>query len=74
MNLKMFNFTLKINILDFSEDIADILYEVGCDDALLHSDAIGIYLDFCRESESLEKAIASAIADVKKAGFNIIYN
>lgn len=56
--------------MSFDEDVANILYEAGCDDALFNSDVTGVYLDFFREDRSLEKAIASAIADVKKAGFD----
>lgn len=66
----MFEFTLKLNTTDFSDDTASKLYESGCDDALFSADATGVFLDFCREDESLQKAIASAIADVKKAGLD----
>lgn len=69
-NQELFEFTLKLNTMSFNEEVANILYEAGCDDALFNSDATGVYLDFCREDESLEKAISSAIADVKKAGFD----
>jgi hypothetical protein len=67
---ELFEFTLKLSTISFNEDIANTLYEAGCDDALFTSDAGGVYLDFCRESESLHAAITSAIADVKKAGFD----
>lgn len=66
---KNFEFTLKLNTFDFTEDMANALFESGCDDALLNSNANGVYLDFCRESGSLSQAISSAIEDVKKAGF-----
>ncbi|MGL6030300.1 MAG: hypothetical protein ACRC0B_04795 [Legionella sp.] len=69
-NPELFEFTLKLNAISFNEDVANTLYEAGCDDALFTSDARGVYLDFCRESESLHTAITSAIADVKKAGFD----
>ena len=69
-NQELFEFTLKVNTMSFNEEVANILYEAGCEDALFNSDATGVFLDFCREDESLEKAMASAIADVKKAGFD----
>lgn len=65
----MYEFTLKLNINEFAENVANRLFKGGCDDTLFNSDSTGIYLDFCRKSTSLEAAISSALADVKKAGY-----
>lgn len=66
-----YEFTLKfsLNKKDITEDqIIDILYNNGCDDALV---GLGkkdrLAFNFIRESESAEKAIFSAILDIKKA-------
>lgn len=64
----MYEFTLKLNTSEFAEELANKLFEAGCDDALFNADSTGVYLDFCRESTSLQDAISSALADVKKAG------
>ena len=56
---------------ELTVEIADELYRAGCDDG---SPGLcdGVFLiDFCREGESLETAILSAIADVKSAGYEV---
>lgn len=66
----MYEFTLKLNTSEFAEEVANKLFEAGCDDALFNADATGVYLDFCREATSIQDAISSALADVKKAGYD----
>ncbi|RUQ92920.1 hypothetical protein [Legionella septentrionalis] len=65
----MYEFTLKLNTKEFTEELASQIFEAGCDDALFHADSNGVYLDFSRESTSLEKAISSALTDLRKAGY-----
>jgi hypothetical protein len=69
--MKEYNFTLKFD-LPRSEIDAELyigwLYEGGCDDALIGIGKKGsIGLDFIRSASSAFEAVASAIADVKKA-------
>jgi replication-associated recombination protein RarA len=53
------------------DDMADCLYECGCDDAtLIISEGI-IYLDFDRKAISMVTAIESAKADVRRAGYEV---
>ncbi len=53
---------------DISEELADALFEAGCDDST-PGVFFGVpHIDFDREADSLEAAIRSAIADVQKAG------
>ncbi len=61
-----FQFTLMVEGRDvLAPDVADALFEAGCDDALVGSvDGIS-YLDFDREAPSLADAILSAIHDVE---------
>ena len=56
---------------ELTEEIADELFEAGCDDGTLGT-CNGVFsIDFHREDDSLEAAIRSAIADVKSAGYKV---
>lgn len=52
---------------DLSEELADELYGVGCDDASPGTCGGVFTIDFHREAETLEAAINSAINDVRAA-------
>ena len=52
---------------EISDELADALYEAGCDDATVGSSSGGAKVSFAREAPSLQEAIRSAIADVQKA-------
>lgn len=62
-----FVFTLDGDI-DTYDRLENVLFEAGCSDATLSLRSGAIYLAFCREAVSYEEAVASAIADVAKAG------
>lgn len=67
-----FEFAIIASGLDPEEDdFFDRFYEAGCDDATIAFQKGHIIVDFGREAESLEDAIASAIADVKKTGATV---
>ena len=53
---------------DMSEELADQLFEAGCDDGTPGTFCGTPYISFHREADSLESAIRSAVADVQKAG------
>ena len=56
---------------ELTEEIADELFEAGCDDGT-PGICNGVFsIDFHREGDSLEAAIRSAIANVKSAGFEV---
>jgi len=57
--------------LELTEDIADELFEAGCDDGTPGTCAGVFSIDFHREAASLEEAIRSAIANVKAAGCEV---
>ena len=61
-----FAFTLIVEGADpQSAEVADALFEAGCDDALVgHSEGVQ-FLDFDREANSIEEAVLSAVADVE---------
>ena len=53
---------------EMTEELADRLFEAGCDDGLPGMSCGVPCIDFSREADSLEAAIRSAIADLQKAG------
>lgn len=60
-----FQFTLVLeNVDEHSNDLEDILYEAGCDDALISTKNGTVFLGFDREATSLEEAIISAIKNL----------
>jgi hypothetical protein len=54
-----------------AEDLADQLFEAGCDSGTPDTFCGTPYIRFHSEADSLETAIRSAIADVQKAGFSV---
>jgi hypothetical protein len=52
-------------------DATDSLGSAGCSDASIRGHADGMELLFERAADSLQAAIASAIADVERAGFRV---
>ena len=61
-----FRFTLIAEGPDLqTAELADALFDAGCDDALVgRADGVQ-YLDFDREAPSLEQAIFSAVSDIE---------
>jgi hypothetical protein len=60
-------FTLLLaGVRELTEEVANALYESGCDDALVGSRDGVVFLDFDREAPSFREAVLSAIADVEK--------
>jgi hypothetical protein len=53
---------------DMTEELADQLFEAGCDDGTPGTFCGTPYISFHREADCLESAIRSAVADVQKAG------
>jgi hypothetical protein len=56
---------------EFTPELADALYEAGCDDASVRSEEPTVYLDFHRQAESLGDAIGSAVKNVQAAGYAV---
>jgi len=52
-----------------TESVAEVLYSAGCDDSTPSQCNGTLTLDFHREAPSLEEAIQTAIANVRKVGF-----
>lgn len=72
MTMKTFEFRIIASGLDpEAEDFADRVFNAGCDDATLSFQKGHIILDFAREAETIEAAIASAIECVAAAGAKV---
>lgn len=70
--MKKYDFTLILSgSLELSEDIADDLFEAGCNDGTPGTSEGVFSIDFHREANLLEEAIQSAIANVKSAGYDV---
>jgi hypothetical protein len=57
--------------LELTEEVADKLFERGCDDGTPGVSNGVFTIDFRREAESLEAAIISAIQNVRDAGHEV---
>lgn len=65
-----YRFTIILRGIDvMSEDVAEALYEAGCDDSSPGSHGGHAYAAFDRDADSLESAVASAVANVRAAGY-----
>ena len=53
-----------------TDDVAEALFEAGCDDGLPSSSEGLAQVCFAREADSLESAIFSALDEIKRAGFD----
>ena len=70
--MKEYDFTLALSgPRELPEEIADALFEVGCDDGTPGTSEGLFLIDFHREASSLEEAIQSAIANVKSAAYEV---
>jgi hypothetical protein len=67
-----YEFTLILQgSLELTEEVADTLFEAGCDDGTPGTCNDVFSIDFHREAKTLEEAIRSAIANVKSAGYEV---
>lgn len=70
--MKTYEFTLVLSEgTELTDDLAESLFEAGCDDGSPGSCEGVVSIDFHREAESLEQAIRSAVADVQKTGSTV---
>jgi len=70
--MKTHEFSIIASGLDpAQDDVFDRFYEAGCDDATVAFQFGQIIIDFAREAETPEDAIASAVAAVSSVGANI---
>ncbi len=67
-----YGFTVVLDgLTEIPDDLAEALFEAGCDDGSPWSSEGVAAVGFDREAESFEQAVRSAIADVQKAGCHV---
>ena len=64
-------FSLVLTAADVTDEEADQLYEAGCDDGSILSRGDVTVVQFDRDAATLDDALASAIRDVERAGFQV---
>lgn len=69
--MKTYEFSLILTQPNISEAECNSLYEAGCDDGTIVTRNGVTHIAFDRESQSLEDAIRSATADVRRAGVEV---
>lgn len=71
--MALYNFTLTLSGVSYeTEGLEDALYQNGCDDALICAYGNSVYVEFDREAQSLDAAIASAVDNIESAGIGAI--
>lgn len=66
--MALYNFTLTLSgVNSHTPGLEDALHRAGCTDALVCFYGTAVYLEFDRESDSLEQAILSAIDNIESA-------
>jgi hypothetical protein len=71
--MENFSFTLQVAGVDIKKDnFEDVFYGRDCDDALVSVVDGNLFLDFDREAESYETAVASATRDIEKIGGKVL--
>jgi len=69
----IFSFTLKIDgKFSDSENLANSLYEAGCDDALVSCIAGTVYIDFDREADTYQSAQETALQQIYSLGLTAV--
>jgi hypothetical protein len=70
--MKTYSFTLTLGGVDLlTPEMGDALERAGCDDATMSSRDGVVSIAFDRESDSLGKAIGSAVEDIERAGYRV---
>lgn len=71
--MALYNFTLTLSgVTCETEGLEDALYESGCNDALICAYGNSVYVEFDREADSLDDAIASAVKNIEMAGVDAV--
>lgn len=68
--MNTYHFTIVVRDAIFDDNLEDLLYQSGCDDALICTLDDTVYLEFDRMANSAKDAIASAFDNLHTAGFH----
>lgn len=67
-----FDFALIVSgVPELTEDVANSLFEAGCDDATVSMQYGLLYLEFSRSAPTRQEGIASAIRDITSADIGV---
>lgn len=66
-----YEFSIVLKQADVNDEIADKLYESGCDDASLLTSAGVTKLQFDRDAVNLDEALATAVQSVEGLGLTV---
>ena len=69
--MKKYDFSLYLDGSVMPDEIVEQLYEAGCDDATFGVSNGEAWAGFSRDARSLEDAIVSAVAVLRKFGFRV---
>jgi len=69
--MKTYSFTVILEEPEATEEMANRLYEAGCDDSLPGSVHGVVQVGFDRESATLEEAVTSAVRQIIAAGYSV---
>jgi hypothetical protein len=67
-----YEFTLTLSgVRELTREVLDAFYEAGCDDALIGMRDGVAFADFCREADSYQEALRTAMRDVETVGAKV---
>jgi len=69
--MKTYSFTVVLSERQATEDMADKLFDAGCDDGLFGQCHGVVQVGFDRESSSMEDAVTSAVRQIVAAGYKV---
>jgi hypothetical protein len=69
--MSIHTFTIWFDTTESEEDLAEKLYESGCDDSLCGVSNGVHYIDFDRKAHSINEAICTAIGNIISSGLDI---
>jgi hypothetical protein len=69
--MALHEFSLLLNSAEIDDQQANAIFEAGLDDGTISTSEAVTKIDICREAESLESAIRSAIGQVNAAGLSV---
>lgn len=70
--LKVHEFDVELDVRDITDDLVDMVFEAGCDDALLCKDDRTVYLSFEREGRSRNRVVAATLNALHKVGLPLV--
>lgn len=69
---KLHEFTVVLDgVTEITDEMADALFEAGCDDSSPGSRCGVVYVHFHREAPTLGAAMGSAVEDIERAGYRV---